>query len=236
MVTPKRGSQSEILATQAARDLSERIIAGEMRAGTPLREVALSEELGVSRNTLREAFRELLSQGLIEHQMYRGATVKVLNPGEVREVYTIRRTLEVKGIEESAFATPEKLREMALCVADGEAAVDLNRWDEAFTHSLRFHRTIVSMINSPRLDNFFQIICAQLRLAFSPTVNDESFQRPWIARDHELCRLISTGRRIEAIRAALSYLDDSERTVMDRMRLRGPDTSDGHRRMARVES
>ena len=47
--------------------LRRRIIDGEFAPGTRLSEISLAEQLGVSRNTLREAFRVLAEQGLIEH-------------------------------------------------------------------------------------------------------------------------------------------------------------------------
>ena len=55
--------------------LRRRIIAGEFAPGTRLSETSLAELLGVSRNTLREAFRVLSQQGLVEHVPHRGVSV-----------------------------------------------------------------------------------------------------------------------------------------------------------------
>ena len=55
--------------------LTDRLIAGELRPGARLSEAALAKEFDVSRNTLREAFRVLGEQGLVDHVPNRGVSV-----------------------------------------------------------------------------------------------------------------------------------------------------------------
>ena len=206
---------SGVLVMQTASVLRESIISGRLAPGAPLREAALSEQLGVSRNTLREAFRELVSQGLIEHRVYRGVIVKVLTQDEIHEMYTIRRTIELRAIEESAFATPDELDLLTDVTRQASAAAARGAWQEAGTQSLYFHCGIVALLGSRRLNDLFRTVCAQLRLAFSLATDEEDFQKPWVERDRELCELIRSGRRVEAGRAAEGYLRDSERAVLE---------------------
>jgi DNA-binding GntR family transcriptional regulator len=70
------------------------IIAGSYAPGQPLAEVQLSEELGTSRGTVREALRELGSLGLVTRTTHRGAVVSTLTPRRAEEVYTLRAALE----------------------------------------------------------------------------------------------------------------------------------------------
>lgn len=70
------------------------IIAGSYAPGQPLIEAQLSEELGTSRGTVREALRELGSLGLVTRTTHRGAVVSTLTPKRAEEVYTLRATLE----------------------------------------------------------------------------------------------------------------------------------------------
>src|SRR6266566_4908415 len=63
--------------------LRERIVEGELPPGTPLRDVALSAELGVSRNTLREALLALHEEGLVVQQLHKGTTVRTLSAADV---------------------------------------------------------------------------------------------------------------------------------------------------------
>lgn len=75
-------------------DLRERILSGQLAPGTPLRQEALAEELGVSRIPLREAIRLLSSEGLVDLQPHRGAYVVPLSSEEVREFFELRVQLE----------------------------------------------------------------------------------------------------------------------------------------------
>lgn len=82
--------------------LRNRILNGKLPPGTQLRQEALAEELGVSRIPLREAFRLLSSEGLVELQPHRGAFVSLLSAAEVVELFQLRRRIEPWLIEEAA--------------------------------------------------------------------------------------------------------------------------------------
>ena len=59
-------------ADQVASLMRQRILRGEFKPGTSLREVVIAAAIGVSRNTLREALRILVQEGLVRHSVHRG--------------------------------------------------------------------------------------------------------------------------------------------------------------------
>ncbi len=67
--------------------------------GAPLREVELSEQLNVSRGTMREALRMLQEPGLVELITHRGAFVTSLSPETISEIYTLRALLEPYAVQ-----------------------------------------------------------------------------------------------------------------------------------------
>ncbi len=205
-------------AERAAETLRERIVEGILKPGTPLREVTIADELDVSRNTLREALRLLAADGLLQLQLYRGAVVKTMTPAEVRDIYIARKTLELRAVEESALAPEFAFEDVLAAVNQAEGAVAAGRWQDAGTASLRFHEAVVALLGSQRLSIFFRSIIAQLRLAFAWAGNDAMFQPPWIPRDRAIYELLRTGRRTEAASTLRTYLDDSERLVLDLVR------------------
>src|SRR3982751_6109877 len=71
---------------------------GELQPGTPLREVALAESLGVARSTVREALGVLVSEGLADRVPNKGTAVHELSPDEIRDVCRARAVLEAAGI------------------------------------------------------------------------------------------------------------------------------------------
>lgn len=79
---------------QVAKVLREAITSGRFGPGQRLVEKELCELLGVSRPSVREALRELESEGLIEIIPNRGPLVKRLTPEDAASVYQVRAALE----------------------------------------------------------------------------------------------------------------------------------------------
>lgn len=208
------------LAQRAADALREEIVMGVLPPGTPLREQSLSVRLAVSRNTLREAFRTLEAQGLIEHRANHGATVRTLTAADVREIYAIRTTLELRGVYCAAQADLSCLDNLVEAANQLQRAALGGQWDHVGTLSLAVHRRIVQLIGSPRLDDLFSTVAAQARLTFSYEHDARSFQMPWVMRDVEICTLICDGKRAEAARDLQIYLLESEQRILEIIRAR----------------
>lgn len=81
------------LAQSVAYQLAERIIRGELKDGDPIREVAVTQALGVSRSTVREALLILQRNYLVEITPNRGAHVQPLDAQLIRGLYDVVNTL-----------------------------------------------------------------------------------------------------------------------------------------------
>ncbi|GAA5041958.1 GntR family transcriptional regulator [Nocardia callitridis] len=77
--------------------LRDEVMNGRLSPRQRLGEVALAERFGSSRTPVREALARLLSDGLIERRD-NGFFVVVPNPRELRDLYELRVTLELRGI------------------------------------------------------------------------------------------------------------------------------------------
>jgi DNA-binding GntR family transcriptional regulator len=82
------------LPSAVAGRLREMIIEGELAPGARLNERTLCERLAVSRTPLREAFRLLAAEALVELQPNRGAIVVVLSEADIRESFEVLGALE----------------------------------------------------------------------------------------------------------------------------------------------
>lgn len=85
------------LREQALDNLREGILNGSMPPGTRLSEVELSDQLGVSRGTVREALRTLVEAGLVEVGA-RGMQVRQMTASQVAELYQVRLALEKEAV------------------------------------------------------------------------------------------------------------------------------------------
>jgi DNA-binding GntR family transcriptional regulator len=144
--------------------------------------------------------------------------VKTLDAADVKDIFVTRRTLELAAVENSPLAPEPLLDALEEKVAAAEHAVATQDWNEVGTASLRFHQALVTLLGSRRMDAFFRVTIAQLRLAFAVMTDEAEFQAPWVARDRGICDLLRSGRSQEAKAALRLYLEDSERLVLDAVR------------------
>lgn len=89
--TPQR---NETLREQLLETLRQAVISGKIPPGGKLVEAQVAEQLGVSRGPVREAVRQLVEEGLVEHVPYRGTVVKTLTLKDIEEIYSFRTLLE----------------------------------------------------------------------------------------------------------------------------------------------
>jgi DNA-binding GntR family transcriptional regulator len=128
-LTIKRVSTSD----QVAAALREKILRGELRPGTPLQEVAMAASIGVSRNTLREAIRLLVHEGLVRHSVHRGAAVTELSEEDIADIYQVRKVLETAGVKAARRANKKQIDRLGAIVDEIKAAVESRNWRSAST-------------------------------------------------------------------------------------------------------
>lgn len=142
--------------------LRELIITGEVEAGTPLRQRDLAARFGVSPTPVREALRRLEAEGLVEHDLHRGATVIDAHLGSSEEGYHVRAALESLAARIAAQrAEPHDIEEIralheqfAALAKDDPSLNDLNR---------RFHFRIYEASRSPMLLALLRLLWQSFR-------------------------------------------------------------------------
>jgi DNA-binding GntR family transcriptional regulator len=158
-------SRGQSLSTSVADALAKAIREGELLPGDRILEVQMSERLGVSRATLREAVKTLSADGLLEILDDRGAYVRKLDTDEIAAMIVMRATIEgmaarlVAGQRDrAALAEIEKVaRRMETEAKNGKSA----RWRQLDTV---FHETIVAAAGNPMLLKAWSNINVLLRL------------------------------------------------------------------------
>ena len=203
------------LGAQLLLEMREDIIGGRLLPGTALVEAELVKAYNASRNTIREALHQLDREGLATYVRHKGVMVRRLGLAEVRDLFTVRRTLELQAILTSRPLREYQSDRMLDALEAAELAQSREDWRALGTHGLHFHQHIVGLLGSPLFDEFFANVAAQIRLLFSLAPDEEHFQRPWIIRDRQIHDLLAAGQRQAAAEAMASYLDDSENRLLD---------------------
>jgi DNA-binding GntR family transcriptional regulator len=79
--------------------IQQKIVSGELMAGTAISEVSLAKELNSSRTPIREAIGQLVSEGVLEQIANRGTIVTQFDRQDILELYELREALEVYAVE-----------------------------------------------------------------------------------------------------------------------------------------
>ncbi|MBS1845627.1 MAG: GntR family transcriptional regulator [Actinobacteria bacterium] len=205
----ERSSTSE----QVASALRAKITGGELVPGTPLPEVTLAGSMGVSRNTAREALRILTREGLVSHNMHRGATVATLSEQDVADIFRVRWTLEMAGVGASAYvdaARLQPLRDAIAAMASAALADELGPMIEA---DVEFHRQLVGLLESPRLNRFFEELQGELWLCLALITRLPEKPDPLIDEHTELYELMTGGEQVRCRRQLEQHLAESEENL-----------------------
>jgi DNA-binding GntR family transcriptional regulator len=121
------------------------ILDGTLKSGEWLRQKRIAEELGVSQMPVREALKELVADGLVEHIPYRGVRVIEFSLEDVVDLYAHRGFLEGMAARVAAQKiTPEELDELRDLRAQMERNLAQDRLSEYRHLNRRFHQVVYS--------------------------------------------------------------------------------------------
>ena len=91
----KRAKDPETtLKDEIADIIRDRILKGEYYIGEKIKETSISAEMNVSRTPIREAFKQLGEEGLLDYVPNRGCFAKGFTKRDVADIYTVREALE----------------------------------------------------------------------------------------------------------------------------------------------
>lgn len=131
------------LRQQVVTLLRDAIVAGDYRPGERLVERVLCERLQVSRTVVREALRQLESEGLVNVEPNRGPVVTTLSAAEVADLYEAREVVESTVARLfAARATAVQREELAAQFAAMEAAVDAGDIKTQLTAKDAYYETL----------------------------------------------------------------------------------------------
>lgn len=200
-------------AMEAAAEIRGRISNGELKPGDRVPEAKLAESLGISRNTLREAFRSLSQEGLITQVPNRGACVAIPNINTIIDIYRVRRLIECQAVSEALPRHPA-LAQMRAAVEAALAHRELDDWQAIAGANIRFHQAVFELADSPRLNRLYVQLATELRLAFGLIDDPEYLHAPFLERNLEIVELLEAGNTQEAAVQLKEYLFLAERILL----------------------
>jgi DNA-binding GntR family transcriptional regulator len=157
-------SEARLLDRQAADRIRSHILGGVLPAGARLLETKISEELEVSRGTVRSALAVLAREGLVQQVAFTRWQVSETSPRDAWELYTLRAAFEGLAARlAAANITALDAKRLSATCAELEKAVKAKRFADTTDIDFRLHKEIVELAHHHRLAEQHGYIMQQVR-------------------------------------------------------------------------
>ncbi|GGL34433.1 GntR family transcriptional regulator [Phycicoccus endophyticus] len=193
-------------AERAARQVREEVVEGRLRSGTRLPEERLAAAIGVSRNTLREALSQLVAERILVRVPHRGVVVATPGPEDIRDLYAVRMLVEPAALAHGSGLSDRRVEGLRAAVDEGRAALAAGDLEGVGSANQHFHRAVVALAGSPRLDALMDLLLAEMRLVFHSMGDPAAFHTPYLEENARICDLLEADDREGAARHLAGYL------------------------------
>lgn len=132
--------------------LRGQIMSGQLLPGEALKQDVIAKLLGVSSTPVREALRQLGTEGLVTHAQHRGVTVSELSKCDVEELYLLRAAMEgIAGRLAARRRTSEDLRAMETILVESEELDFIAENGFEFARLSREFHDVIARTGSPNI-------------------------------------------------------------------------------------
>jgi DNA-binding GntR family transcriptional regulator len=154
----------DVLAVPIATLLREAIFDRRLHPGDRIVERQLAEQWNVSRAPLREAIKQLSTEGLLVISPHRGASVREVSKKELTELFLVREMIEVAAVRIAAeWATDSDLARLQTLVDGMKIAAERRDLPTFSTLGLAFHDELVRLSKNDTLVEIYDGVKLRFR-------------------------------------------------------------------------
>ena len=220
MMTLQSPVRGKSLSAQVARQIEDLITSGQWPVGHRIpAENDLVAQLGVSRNTVREALRSLVHTGLLEARSGDGTYVRALSELEaplvrrasrapLNDAVEVRALLEQQAARLAARrrseADVDRLRDLLEAQRLAGLTADLAAYAVA---DAELHRAVVACAGNELLTEMYEYLGGALKLSVSPELWDRALAVEQVDHHAALVDAIAAGDSEAAERAAIDLIE-----------------------------
>ncbi len=197
---------------RAAQTLRDQIVQGRFAPGSRLREEAVAEALRVSRSTIREAFAELAADRLVVREPNRGVFVASLTGADVLDIFGARRAIELGAAR--GGGSQVIVANVRLAVTDGVQAARDGDGEAAARADQHFHRALVALSASARLNRVIRQLLAELQLVLNAHGVGHALYMPFADDNRRIYDMLAAGDHAGAATALDDTLTRTERAIV----------------------
>jgi DNA-binding GntR family transcriptional regulator len=192
------------------------IVSGQMRPGEAINEVAIAEQLGVSRTPVREAVKRISDEGLVNVFAQTGTFVAPISLRELEEAYVIRSALEMESARRAASKiTPAHVELLEDNIAAHELAITRQRYAEAIRIDDVFHKTIAEINDFQMLWRAVDISKAQMDRGRYLSIPKPGYGEMTIQQHRQILKALQRHDGAAAAAAMREHLNTSLRNALE---------------------
>jgi DNA-binding GntR family transcriptional regulator len=196
------------LREQALASLRTAITSGQLPPESPMVETELSEQLKISRGTLREAMRQLQQEGLLVAAARGRLYVRRLGPKEIDDIFAVRSALEslaasTLAARDDRSSSVEQLRGRLDIMAQAVTDEDVERRIEA---DLDFHRVLCALTGNQMLLHTWQSLEGSIRMSIMYAGRGPALGNMDVGRHSVIVDAIASGDAAAAFDAVAEHL------------------------------
>ena len=194
-------------AAQAYAQLREWIISGELRPGQSISEPKMAITFGVSRTPIREVFKRLQDEKLLDIFPQKGTVVSPIDIALVRSNQFIRETLELRTIVLAAtLASPQDIALLRTQMEAQKQLVEDGNHRQFFAADDYFHETLIGIAGQPAVWKTIEDAKAQIDRVRHLSLEDPEWLRRIYAEHRAITESIAHHDAVQAVAAMQAHL------------------------------
>jgi DNA-binding GntR family transcriptional regulator len=197
----------------------EDITFGRLQPGERLIEKDLSDEFKSSRSPIREALRQLQSEGLLSFQRNKGFTVSKLSFNEVEEIFDLRCLLESYAVRLTVQRLTKQQEQLLMNLQKKLRVLAQKDDREGYIHvNGLFHNFFIDNCGNNSLNNILSIIKRRVYRYQYLAVTDSGHFRDYLQQHENIVRACLSGDKIKAESGMRNHLLDVKRMILRYMK------------------
>lgn len=204
------------LREQVIAALRQAILDFQLTPGQRLVERELIERLGVSRTTVREAIRELASEGLVTVVPQRGAIVSVPSLDDATDLYEVRAALESLIVQRFVErATPDQVARIAATIDDFEKVAESGAEVRSILAAKnQFYAVLIEGARSDALQQLLESIQARVQVLRATSLSEAGRAHEVVLELRAITDAIQRGDAPAASRLTAEHIRTAARTAL----------------------
>ncbi|AKL94591.1 transcriptional regulator GntR family [Clostridium aceticum] len=217
MIVKTNKNKRKNLAQDAYEKIRDRIYHNEIEPGELINEISIAQELGISRTPVREALRMLASEDILEVKDGVGTYVKMLSFKNIKDIYEVRKALEVIAIKTAIYRiTESEIAELEKNFMELERKYNIGALtkEEFASIDMKLHQLIFTKCENNYAKGIFEEMSLKIKQYQYISYESLNDSKESISQHLEMIRLLKNRNLKELIPFIENHIDWSLKSLM----------------------